>query len=215
MLFRNFSVFTRPSMRIFALATIAFTFTFISARAEDLLNTYKYGSGTSGWTVGEPLGGGAQATAVPFSTSSAVTVDEVEAKITVLDTGSIEIGIQENVSGVPSGTYLDSETFDETRTGTSNVDFDPSNWTLAAGSYWLVLEPASSGFDSYWDWANHSDTLAISGAVPFTAWGSGVGDMPEALVTANYATPEPGTLLLLGTGLAAIAGAIQRKRASR
>jgi hypothetical protein len=51
-------------------------------------------------------------------------------------------------------------------------------------------------------------------ATNFVRENSSVGSLSGAFALDPVATPEPGTLLLLGTGLAGLAGAVKKKLAS-
>jgi hypothetical protein len=83
--------------------------------------------------------------------------------------------------------------------------------TLAAGTYWFTLQnaAASNGDPAYWDLNNG----------PSVAYQSGInvnnyyvpGSDSETFSINSAATPEPSSFMLLGSGLAGLAGMIRRK----
>jgi len=79
---------------------------------------------------------------------------------------------------------------------------------LPAGTYYLELFNASTAFghDILWDQSSGLSTAFsnIDGAIPsesFTIYGT----------TSTAATPEPATMLMFGTGILGVAGAVRRR----
>jgi hypothetical protein len=92
-----------------------------------------------------------------------------------------------------------------------------SGITLAANTnYWLALFPGGGSTDAAWD----GNPTSASGAQAYStnggsSWHQQSGSMPGFQVLGNstsLAVPEPGTLLLVGTGLA---GLFVRRRTAR
>jgi len=96
--------------------------------------------------------------------------------------------------------------------------------TLAPGNYWLTLQNAvvTNGDPVYWD--ENSGVGCQSPGCPSQAQQQGVGSIPSEaftllgssstttdVVTVTGTTPEPGSLVLFGTGLLALAGFIRRR----
>jgi PEP-CTERM motif len=93
---------------------------------------------------------------------------------------------------------------------------------LAYGStYWLNLQNASvpSGDPVYWDENSGVGCggNGASGSCPSSASESAVGTIPSEAFTidgtygGNGSTPEPGSILLFGSGILGVAGALRRK----
>jgi hypothetical protein len=88
---------------------------------------------------------------------------------------------------------------------------------LTAGTYWLNLQNAvvNTGDPVYWD--ENSGGGCTSPGCPSQASESSVGTIPSESFTilGNSGTggtvPEPGTILLLGSGVLGLGGAIRRK----
>jgi hypothetical protein len=83
--------------------------------------------------------------------------------------------------------------------------------TLSAGDYWIVLESASSSFD--WWLANdqaYTGTAGLAGNNGGGTWGAGQPS-PFLGYGAEVTVPEPGTIALLGLGLAGLGWARRRK----
>ncbi len=82
--------------------------------------------------------------------------------------------------------------------------------------YWLTLENAmvpNNGDPVYWD--QNSGTGCMSKGCPSTAYESAVGTVPSESFTitgGSGTTPEPGSFILLVSGLLGVAGVLRRKR---
>jgi hypothetical protein len=80
--------------------------------------------------------------------------------------------------------------------------------SLGAGTYWFTLQNANTGgYPAFWDVSNGASSAVnnILGAVPsetFQILGTEGG---------TTVTPEPSSFLLLGSGLAGLAGLLKRK----
>jgi hypothetical protein len=80
---------------------------------------------------------------------------------------------------------------------------------LDAGTYWLELDGVTTtlGYSGFWD-ESDGPSLAWNGADGLGPVGS---ETFQILGTPDSVTPEPASFLLLGSGLAALAGLVKRK----
>jgi hypothetical protein len=96
-----------------------------------------------------------------------------------------------------------------------NVCDETASWTgvnLGAGNYWMTLGNASvpSGDPVYWDMNSgptqaQENTLGTIPSESFTILGTGTA------TTTSGTTPEPSSILLLGSGILGLAGLLRRK----
>jgi hypothetical protein len=130
--------------------------------------------------------------------------------ITGLSTGTLGI-MNDNGSNLPSGTFIDSAGFtpDTVHPGNNPVNLTP-NWSLAAGTYWLVAV-ANGGSDMAWQSQNFPPPSWASGDGVGSAgsWtGAGTQLVPMALIqgtgTVVSPVPLPAALPLFATGLGAL-----------
>jgi len=89
------------------------------------------------------------------------------------------------------------------------------NVGLNAGTYWLNLQNAvvSNGDPVYWD--ENSGMGCDSHGCPSFASDSAVGTIPSEsfdITGSSATTPEPGSMTLLASGIASMAGVLRRKR---
>jgi hypothetical protein len=96
---------------------------------------------------------------------------------------------------------------DPTYLYTATVNFAASGGT----TYWLSVVPSLS-FPPQWGWTSSSQGDGISYQDYFGTRSSNPTDLAFALFeTQQTGVPEPGSLMLLGTGIIGIAGVIRRK----
>jgi PEP-CTERM motif len=122
--------------------------------------------------------------------------------------------------GATLATYSGPGTFGETFIGTDSFGdpmflYDGLLGTPFAASantqYWVSIVP-DLGFPPQWGWGTSADGDGVGYQVFFGAGGAVASDFAFALNgTAQTSTPEPGSLVLLGTGLIGLAGVIRRK----
>jgi hypothetical protein len=119
-----------------------------------------------------------------------------------------------NVFSYHQGT--DGETFLGTFGGfpTYIYWFFPPDWLVDANvQYWLSVVP-DLGFPPQWGWSSGTGGDGISFQDFFGVRSQLAADMAFALdghQLGGVTTPEPGTLIMLGTGVLGLAGAIRRK----
>jgi|ERR1039458_6172872 hypothetical protein len=129
-------------------------------------------------------------------------------------------------STIDSGTVSTSGLF----AGTNGFGYDvyeesfaTGGVALGAGTYWLILQNAvsSSGNLIYWDQSDGPSAAYENTIGDLTNCG-GTSDSPDApgttcsetfdlTGTSDVTTPEPGSLMLFGSGMLLLAGALRRK----
>jgi hypothetical protein len=144
--------------------------------------------------------------AILFSTSTAVTITEIDAYL-LLSTANgppanqtLLIGITPDSAGLPSSAFLFSSDF--ALTSTSPLVLTSLNWSIAAGTYWLVAQ-SELGSNAIWDTGSDTDTSAKFTNTSWSLTSAGTAT-PEARIFADAQittpVPEPSTwgMLLLG-----------------
>jgi hypothetical protein len=112
-----------------------------------------------------------------------------------------------NVNGTNNESFLGLDNIgDPTYLYTMDVDF-----AAAAGTqYWLSVVP-DLGFPPQWGWETSSQGDGLAYQDFFDVRSPLASDLAFALFGNSGTTPEPGTLVLLGTGILGLAGTIRRK----
>ena len=113
-----------------------------------------------------------------------------------------------NFAGNGGETFLQNDTIgDPTYSYTEMLSFN-----AAAGTkYWLAVMP-DLAFPPQWGWTSSSQGDGTSYQVYFGLGSSNPTDLAFSLYeTQNSTTPEPGSMMLLGTGIIGLAGILRRK----
>ncbi len=91
--------------------------------------------------------------------------------------------------------------------------FNGGGVALNAGTYWMTLSNASvpSGDPAYWDMNSgpsqaQENTIGTVPSESFTMWGG-----TTTTTTSTGTTPEPSSILLVGSGILGLAGLLRRK----
>lgn len=127
------------------------------------------------------------------------------------------------IGGNLTDTFLSINQFgyqiDQINVGLGNLWF---GLQLDAGTYWLNLSNAPTKWDNpvYWDENSGEGCWPTWGGCPSQASESAFGTIPSEAFEIDgntcgvfcYSTPEPGTILLFGSGVLCLAGALRRQR---
>jgi len=194
-----------------ALATGA-AFMASAANAATILNTIDSSyQGAVGYTVSNS-GGIGESIALPFLSASAATITDITAFIGSAG-GSVTLGIMADASGLPSGTFLNSQTV--ALSTATPVVLSSLSWSIVdATTYWLAAI-ATDGTLGGWNVSTFVGPFAVtSSAGSVNAWQSISDNLAQASIDATLVvstTPLPAALPLFLSGLGAL-GVIGRRR---
>ena len=197
---------------LFTIGLVAFSFASVDARADVLLDTFSAGDSALGSSFSlYDDGSGGQSLAVPFSTTSAVTVDSILAAITV--TGKVNLGIMADAAGLPSNSFLYKTVLSDP---TANVLVSSLGWKLGAGNFWIAAVVADNNVYGSWPGGNAPDTNSTYWA--FTM-GSGsvswlkayIDEAPAVRITTAVPEPESYAMMVAGLGLMGIIARRKKK----
>ncbi len=93
--------------------------------------------------------------------------------------------------------------------------FNNGGIILGIGTYWMTLSNASvpSGDPAYWDMNSgpsqaQENTIGTIPSESFTMW---AGEIHSTTTSTTGTTPEPGSIMLFGSGILSLAGVLRRK----
>jgi hypothetical protein len=167
----------------------------------DTIGGDTYGApGSTGWSVYDAGGLGAQSIGLGFSTAASTQVNGIKAFISPSDplnnplTG-FTLGImQDNGSGIPTGSFLHQSSVSADLT--NPVILNNLNWSIGTGSYFLVAI-AEFGTTNAWQMnPGLAGPFAFTFGDPNSNWTSFSSALPEAIIsTENIPTRVSGVPL--------------------
>jgi hypothetical protein len=215
-------LFERIGMKIRTLAVSALGLACALAAVPALADTSLYSTlgpgstydGTGGLYVdgtnynGEAIGNS-------FSLSSGATVTDAVLALAWVqgDHNSLTVDIESDSGGLPGGILASLTQVGTITDGLVTFDCSGPGCTLAAGAYWLVaadLDPASQ-YGWYYSYGDQPANIAYNSAASPTGPWSPFAAADEAFQINGTPVPEPSSFLLLGSGLAGLAGMLRRK----
>jgi hypothetical protein len=208
----------KTRITILSLLALCLTLAAVPAMADTLYDNGPINGNTDAWTINFGF-----AVSDTFTLSSASTVNGVSfgAWLAPGDTlTSAEVSITSAELG--GTTYFDGTVnFSATGCSTNTFGYNVCTETgtfasvaLASGTYWLNLQNASvpSGDPVYWD-ENSGPSQASEntlGTIPSEAF-SVLALIETTTGTTGSTTPEPGSIILFGSGFLGLAGVLRRR----
>lgn len=159
-----------------------------------------------GWPT--PLVQG-QNVAIPFEIASSTRIQSI--RTTIDGIGSLTLGVLSRQGGLPGPLdWLHSVQLADPQL---NSLLTPSDWSLSAGSYWLVAVPGA-GFDGSWQSPTNQASAPwayTSAPGVWTAVTTSFTGLPGARISVTSAVPEPASAALLMGGGLLLAALAKRK----
>ena len=162
-----------------------------------------------------------QVIAMPFTPSKSENVADAVLALGNFAGGNspVNVFLESDASGVPGNilaTFTQQGTIQPFTSGGSLITFNNCTGTCAvstATQYWIVAQETDPGTEQAWMFAYQDQT----GPAAFNQLGSATGPWNQFNSTLTgfrvdgSAVPEPGTLVMLGSGIVAAAAGLRRK----